>query len=152
MDGSAIGAFEEPQEPSVRAVEAGSKRKPILAVVIVAGIAALLLLAFLLVFFVMMPQLVPPQWDSPNVDMVAHQTNEGYDIIIATDREEPLNRFELHVLKDGSFWQYSETPLSEGNILVGPFDECLNFTDLTGDGRLSNGDSFTAQHKKHATV
>lgn len=142
---NAAGTSEEPQEPSVRVVEAGSRRKPIRAAVIVVGIAALLLFVFLLVFFVTMPQLVPDRW-GPNVDMVAHPTNEGFDIIITIDREEPLSRFELRVLKDGHFWSSSPTPLSDGNILNGPYDEYLNFTDLTGDGRLSNGDFFTLEN------
>ncbi|MCJ2669947.1 MAG: hypothetical protein LN416_05495 [Candidatus Thermoplasmatota archaeon] len=110
-----------------------------------AGIASLLLFSFLLVFFVIMPQLVPDQ-TGPNVDMNAHPTNEGFDIIITTDREEPLSMFELRVLKDGHHWSSSPTPLSDGNILNGPYDEYLNFTDLTGDGRLSNGDFFTLEN------
>lgn len=113
--------------------------------VIVVGIAALLLFVFLLVSFVMIPQLVPDRW-GPNVGMVAHPTNEGFDITITTDREEPLGRFELRVLKDNSFWLSSPTPLSDGSILNGPYDEYLNFTDLTGDGRLSNGDFFTLEN------
>ena len=112
---------------------------------IVAGIALLLLFVFLLVLFVIMPQLVPDRW-GPNASMVAHPTNEGFDIIITTDRVEPLSMFELRVMKDGHFWSSSPTPLSDGNILNGPYDEYLNFTDLNGDGRLSNGDFFTLEN------
>jgi len=142
---NAAGTVEEPQEPGVRVVDADSRRKPIRAVVIMVGIAALLLFVFLLVLFVIMPQLVPDRW-GPNASMVAHPTNEGFDIIVTTDREEPLSMFELRVHKDGHFWSSSHTPLSDGNILNGPYDEYLNFTVLNGDGRLSNGDYFTLEN------
>lgn len=65
--------------------------------------------------------------------------------VSSPSRLEPLEDYEVSVLKDGTPWSGSPKVLSDGNIGIGPAGEHLNFTDLMSDGKLSGGDFFTLE-------
>ena len=83
----------------------------------------------------------------PSAEMATHPTSYGYELEIASTCETcELNAWKVAVLKDGTPWFWSPKVVWDGAIGTGPAGEYLNFTDLTGDDELTDGDFFTLEN------
>ena len=84
---------------------------------------------------------------APVVAMITSPTAKGYELEIAgVSRPENLDAYKVTVVKDLIPWAVFPKILVDGVIGTGPAGEYLNFTDLTGDGKLTGGDFFTLEN------
>ena len=89
----------------------------------------------------------PPCGQVSIVDMITTPTPDGYELDIAPpSRREALGAYKVTVLMDGTPWAGFPEIVIDGAIGTGPAGEYLNFTDLTSDGKLTEGDFFTLEN------
>ena len=87
----------------------------------------------------------------PDVEMILRETQQGYEIEIYVDRREPFEAFEVSAFTNDTLWSGFPMTLESTSLGQGPSGEWLNFTDVTGDGRLSGGDFFTLENVRPGT-
>lgn len=87
----------------------------------------------------------------PDVEMTLRETSEGYEIEIFVDRREAFETFEVSAFTNDTLWSGFPMTLESTSLGQGPSGEWLNFTDLTSDGRLSDGDFFTLENVRPGT-
>lgn len=81
----------------------------------------------------------------PDVEMFQRNRPSGYELEVYTSRTEPLYFFRVTAFTNGTEWTGFPKTLEPFTLGRGPLGGYLNFTDITWDGRLSNGDFFTLE-------
>lgn len=85
--------------------------------------------------------------------MIRTPIDEGYVIEVGPPhRIEDLAVYKISMTQNGTSWEDFPKVLSVGILGRGPSSEYLNFTDLTGDGSLTGGDSFTLERTRPGTL
>ncbi|MEE9490047.1 MAG: hypothetical protein V3V91_06375 [Thermoplasmata archaeon] len=83
----------------------------------------------------------------PDVEMILRETQEGYEIEIYVDvRVSHLEEFEVNAYTNDTLWSGFPMTLEPSSLGQGPSGEWLNFTDLTWDELLTDGDFFTLEN------
>lgn len=83
----------------------------------------------------------------PDVEMILRKTSEGYEIEIRVDiTVRALEEFEVNAYTNGTLWTGFPMTLEPTSLGQGPSGEWLNFTDITWDERLTDGDFFTLEN------
>ena len=83
----------------------------------------------------------------PDVEMFLRETSEGYEVEIRVDiRVSALEEFEVNAYTNDTLWSGFPMTLEPTSLGQGPSGEWLNFTDITWDERLTDGDFFTLEN------
>ncbi len=117
---------------------------PVIATILMVAITVVLAA----VLYVMVSGLIGTSTTgAPTADMIASSTPDGYELeLAAPSRSEGLSAYKVSVLKDGTPWTNMPMVVSIGmEVKNQNGDEWLNFTDLTGDDKLTGGDFFTLE-------
>ncbi|MCK4457623.1 MAG: hypothetical protein KAW39_07780 [Thermoplasmata archaeon] len=121
------------------------KRIPWIAryTLIIVLIVAIIAIAYFLPY-VFRPLLPTGDCRAPTVGLSATPSFNGYRIdVLGVTEHKNLGLYGVSVIKDNLSWSSGLEILSDGELIIGPAGEHLNFTDMNGDGYLSRWDIFT---------